>query len=98
MKAAAPPVQELVRVLQAMSDPHRLKMLKLLADGEWHPCGPEVWATGLHKSTISHHMRILREAGLVENQQHGRSKHAKLRRDAIEERFPGLLGGILPNL
>lgn len=97
-EAVTPRKLELIPVLQAMSDPHRLKMLKFLADGEWRPCGPEVWATGLHKSTISHHMRILREAGLVENQQHGRNKHAKLRRDVIEERFPGLLDGILRNM
>lgn len=88
---------DLIAVLQAMSDPLRLTMLKILADGAWHPCGAGDWAAGLHKSTISHHIRILREAGLIENQQRGRNKYAMLRRDAVEERFPGLLDAVLSN-
>jgi DNA-binding transcriptional ArsR family regulator len=89
--------QELVRVLQAMSDPQRLQVLKLLADGDWHPCGPEVWATGVHKSTVSHHIRILRDAGLLESRLVGRSKHARLLREAVDRRFPGLLDSVLPH-
>jgi DNA-binding transcriptional ArsR family regulator len=94
---AVPADLGLVHVLQAMSDPRRLAMLKILADGEWHPCGAGDWAAGLHKSTISHHIKILREAGLFEAQQRGRTKYGRLRRDAIDERFPGLLNGILPH-
>ncbi len=97
IEPTVPPYLELVHVLQAMGDPQRLMMLKIFADGEWHPCGAGDWATGLHKSTISHHIKILREAGLLEDQQHGRNKYARLRRDAIDERFPGLLNGVLSN-
>ena len=97
IEPTVPPDPELVHVLQAMSDPQRLAMLKVLADGEWHPCGAGDWATGLHKSTISHHIKILREAGLFEGQQRGRKKYGRLRRDAIDERFPGLLNGVLSN-
>lgn len=95
-----PPVPgevDLVQVLQAMSDPQRLKMLKALADGEWHPCAAGDWATSLHKSTISHHLKVLREAGLFEGQQHGRNKRGRLRRDIIDQQFPGLLDGVLLN-
>jgi len=88
---------DLVQVLQAMGDPQRLKMLKVLADGEWHPCAAADWATGLHKSTISHHLKVLREAGLFEGQQHGRNKCGRLRRDVIDQHFPGLLHGVLVN-
>jgi len=88
---------DLVQVLQAMSDPQRLTMLKDLADGEWHPCSAADWATRLHKSTISHHLKVLREAGLFEGQQHGRNKYGRLRRDLVDERFPGLLDGVLSN-
>ncbi len=88
---------DLVQVLQAMSDPQRLTMLKDLADGEWHPCGAADWATRLHKSTISHHLKVLREAGLFEGQQHGRNKYGRLRRNLVDEHFPGLLDGVLSN-
>ncbi len=88
---------DLVQVLQAMSDPQRLTMLKDLADGQWHPRGAADWATRLHKSTVSHHLKVLREAGLFEGQQHGRSKYGRLRRDLVDEQFPGLLDGVLFN-
>ena len=88
---------DLVRILQAMGDPQRLAMLRVLADGAWHPCGAGDWATGLHKSTISHHIRTLREAGLFEGQKRGRNKHGRLRREVVDQRFPGLLDGVLPN-
>ena len=95
VEPAEPSESGLITVLQAMSDPQRLAMLKVLADGEWHPCGAGDWATGLHKSTISHHIKILREAGLFEGEQRGRRKYGRLRRDAIDERFPGLLDSVL---
>jgi DNA-binding transcriptional ArsR family regulator len=91
------PELELTRILHAMSDPHRLAMLKVLSDGRWHPCSAGDWATGLHKSTISHHVKVLREAGLLEDRQRNRAKHAMLRRAAVEARFPGLLDGVLAN-
>ena len=96
VEPAVPSELELVAVLQAMSDPLRLTMLTILADRHWHPCTGD-WAAGLHKSTISHHIRILREAGLLETQKRGRNKYVRLRRDAIDERFPGLLEGVLTN-
>lgn len=91
------PELELTRILLAMGDPHRLAMLKILADGGWHPCSSGDWATGLHKSTISHHVKVLRDAGLLEDRQHNRAKHAMLRRAAVEAKFPGLLDGVLTN-
>lgn len=97
VESAEPPDPSLITVLQAMSDPQRLAMLKVLSDDEWHACGAGDWATGLHKSTISHHIRVLREAGLFEGQQRGRKKYGRLRRDAIDGRFPGLLNSVLSN-
>lgn len=88
----------LVEVLQAMGDPHRLAMLRTLSDGAWHPCGSGEWVAVLHKSTVSHHLRILREVGLLEDQQRGRSKYGRLRRDVVDARFPGLLDGVLASI
>jgi DNA-binding transcriptional ArsR family regulator len=82
-------------VLQAMADPNRLSMLQRLVDGDWHSCGLENWGLDLQKSTISHHLRTMREAGLVEFRMRGRNKDTRLRRDVVESRFPGLLDGVL---
>ena len=93
-----PPAAEdmaLTDVLQAMADPNRLSMLHRLADGEWHSCGLETWGLDLQKSTVSHHLKTLREAGLVEYRMRGRNKDARLRLGIVESRFPGLLRGVL---
>lgn len=92
-----PPEPEELRlpdILQALADLNRLRMLQRLSDGEWHPFGVDAWG-GLHKSTVSHHWRTLREAGLVEYRIVGRNKDARLRRSAVDSRFPGLLDGVL---
>ena len=92
-----PPAMDDIRladIMQALSDINRLKMVQILADDEWHSCGLETWGLDLQKSTVSHHLKTLREAGLVEYQLRGRYKDARLRRAEIEQRFPGLLAGI----
>lgn len=85
----------LTDVLGAMADPNRLSMLQRLVDGDWHSCALETWGLDLQKSTVSHHLKTLREAGLVEYRMRGRNKDARLRRTIVESRFPGLLDGVL---
>ncbi|MDQ3124544.1 MAG: metalloregulator ArsR/SmtB family transcription factor [Pseudomonadota bacterium] len=50
--------------LQALSDPHRMAILSMLADGE-HPAGDFVNALPIAQPTVSKHLSVLREAGLV---------------------------------
>jgi DNA-binding transcriptional ArsR family regulator len=47
------------------------------------------------KSTISHHFRVLREAGIIRSTPRGRQLMITLRREDLEARFPGLLTPIL---
>ena len=47
------------------------------------------------KSTGSHHLKVLREAGIVTAQVDGTRKYHTLRRDDLEARFPGLLDSVL---
>ena len=84
----------LTEILHALSDPGRVKMLMRLADGEYHSCGMETWGLDVQKSTVSHHLRTMREAGLLEYRLRGRNKDARLRREVIDARFPGLLDGL----
>jgi DNA-binding transcriptional ArsR family regulator len=92
---AGPAVQELelAAVLQALSDPVRLRMIAMLADGEERSCGS--FDLPITKSTCSHHFRVLREAGLIASRMDGKNKLNRLRRDDLEERFPGLLDAVL---
>lgn len=49
----------------------------------------------LSAPTISHHYRILREAGLTRTVADGRKRIVRVRRDDPEKRFPGLLDAVL---
>jgi DNA-binding transcriptional ArsR family regulator len=84
---------ELPDLLFALSDPTRLGIVSMLADGAEHSAG-EV-AGGIPKSTMSHHLKILREAGLTRTQPDGMRCRITLRRAEVEHRFPGMLDAIL---
>jgi DNA-binding transcriptional ArsR family regulator len=85
---------ELAAVLQALSDPHRLQIVRrLAASDELCPCGS--FELDLSKSTLTHHFRVLREAGVIHQQPLGTSKLNSLRREDLDVRFPGLLDAVL---
>jgi len=85
---------DLSAVLHALSDPQRRGMVaELAADDDPRPCGS--FAPGITKSTRTHHFRVLREAGLIEQWKEGTCKMSRLRREDIEARFPGLLESVL---
>lgn len=90
---------ELVRVLHALGDPVRLMLLAKYATGEQFSCAPDALGVGhLHKSTVSHHMKIMREAGITSTRVVGRNRYVQLRRTDLDARFPGLLDAVLEAL
>ncbi|MFC0600026.1 ArsR/SmtB family transcription factor [Streptomyces palmae] len=90
---------QLVKVLHALGDPVRIQLLGIYADGEEHSCDPRVLGLErLHKSTVSHHMRVLREAGITSTRAAGRNRYVRLRRADLDARFPGLLDSLLGSL
>lgn len=85
----------LADLMRALSEDVRLRLVCLLADGEYHPCSPEYFDLGLHKSTLSHHFRVLRECGVTMTRLRGRNHDVRLRVEDLAERFPGLLDAVL---
>jgi len=59
---------------RALGDETRLRLLELLTDGE-RTVGDLMDATGLGQSLVSHHLRTLRQAGLVSTRREGRWVH-----------------------
>ena len=60
-----------VRLLAALADPARLAIVRQLAsDGSVCACDFSA-CTGLSQPTVSHHLRVLREAGLVRGERQG---------------------------
>lgn len=87
---------QLVDVLQALGDPVRLQILRVLdqADG---PIACHDIPIPVSKSTGSHHLKVLRTAGVVRAQVDGTKRYYTLRRADLEHRFPGLLDSVLVN-
>lgn len=83
----------LERVLFALSDPVRLGIIRFLAVRG--PVNSQELAPDMPKSTVAHHTRILREAGVTHTKPDGRTCWINLRRDLLDEKFPGLLSVIL---
>lgn len=81
-------------VLRALADPVRLAIVRQLAQ-----TGAEIACNALTapvtKSTITHHLSILRQAGVVSGRQEGTTRYNSLRRKDLDALFPGMLDGIL---
>lgn len=89
---------DLAAVLHALADPTRLQIVGSLAAAGEMNCSPTACGVSLHKSTLSHHFRVLREAGVIHVRQKGRSRLTRLRREELDKRFPGLLDSVLAAL
>ncbi len=83
----------LPEVLHALSDPVRLEIVRALADLEERPCSSV--EAKVAKSTLSHHFKVLREAGVTFTRANGTHRLVSLRMDDLEERFPGLISSVL---
>jgi DNA-binding transcriptional ArsR family regulator len=83
----------LAPVLAALSDPVRLEIVCKLANGCELSCGS--LGPSVAKSTLTHHLRVLREAGVITHRREGTSKMTCLRRKDLDARFPGFLDSVL---
>ncbi|MGW1129713.1 ArsR/SmtB family transcription factor [Streptomyces sp. NPDC002526] len=79
-------------VLGALSDPLRLTIVrKLLLESDQydHTCG---WFNlDRPKSSLTHHFKALREAGITRQRQYGLERRSHIRTEDLNTRFPGLL-------
>lgn len=84
---------DLLEVLHALSDPTRMKIAQRLRETSEQLCG--TFDVDVAPSTLSHHFRVLREAGVIRQREDGNRRWTSLRRDDLEARFPGLLDQIV---
>ncbi|MBD0674380.1 ArsR/SmtB family transcription factor [Streptomyces sp. CBMA156] len=83
---------DLRTVLNALADPLRYGVISALlreAEGTARTCAS--FDLPVSKSTLTHHFRVMREAGLIRQVDRGNSRAATLRREELDRRFPGLL-------
>jgi DNA-binding transcriptional ArsR family regulator len=88
---------DLASVMHALADPSRLRMVAALDGGKELACAElgEKAGFGIAKSTTTHHLSVLREAGIIRTRHEGQRKLATLRRDELDEKFPGLLDAVV---
>ncbi|AKO92820.1 ArsR/SmtB family transcription factor [Priestia filamentosa] len=85
---------KLPSVLHALSDPLRLKIVKGLSETTEQYCSPYLHLN-VAKSTLSHHFKVLREAGVIKVRIEGTQHFYSLRTEDLEALFPGLLPSVL---
>jgi ArsR family transcriptional regulator, arsenate/arsenite/antimonite-responsive transcriptional repressor len=93
----APPLpteerERLAAQFKALSDPTRLAIVNQLAGAE-ECCVCNLEPLGLSQPTISHHLKILREAGLVESTRRGTWAYYRLVPQAVQSLAFALAGG-----
>jgi len=73
-------------LFKALADPARVRIVNLLATSGNAVCGCHLSEPlGLAQPTVSHHLKKLADAGLLEREQRGKWAYFSLRRDAVEK-------------
>jgi len=84
-------------LFKALADPHRLTILATLANAADHVCVCDfVAGLPLNQPTVSHHLKLLRDAGLVSTERRGTWVYYRLAEDAHERMAAALQSTLLP--
>ena len=76
--------EEVANICKAMSDANRLRILEMLTTGE--KCGCELLEElQVTQPTLSHHMKVLSDCGLVSSRKEGKWHHYSISRERFEE-------------
>lgn len=83
---------DIARVASAFADPRRARVLMALADGRALPAGRLAAEAGTAASTISNHLAVLLDHGLVTVEKHGRHRYYRLSSSEVEGVLEALAG------
>ncbi|WP_433435466.1 ArsR/SmtB family transcription factor [Nonomuraea sp. CA-141351] len=84
---------DVLDVLHALADPTRMTIVQTLRAAPERACG--TFPVDVAPSTLTHHFRVLREAGIIRQREEGNRRWTTLRMDDLDARFPGLLDAIV---
>jgi ArsR family transcriptional regulator, arsenate/arsenite/antimonite-responsive transcriptional repressor len=71
-------------IAKALADPRRMALLEVIAGEQECPCQRLREEFPVSKATISHHIKELVRAGLIEARREGQFLHCEVRRDTLE--------------
>ena len=73
-------------LFKTLGDPARVRIVNLVATSGEPVCACELYEPlGLSQPTVSHHLKKLTDAGLLEREQRGKWAYFSLKRDAVEK-------------
>ncbi len=75
--------ERLAGLLKALADPVRLRLYSRIADADGETCVCDLGDVGVSQPTVSHHLRKLREAGLIESERRGTWVYYRPVQDAL---------------
>ena len=81
----------LTTVMQALSDPCRIAIVRTLLETGGGECACNEVPLDISKATRSHHFDVLRDAGLIHSRVDGAKCKTSLREVEVDAKFPGLL-------
>jgi ArsR family transcriptional regulator, arsenate/arsenite/antimonite-responsive transcriptional repressor len=77
--------EQFARIAKALADPRRFEILETIAGGEEVPCKHLVESFPISQATISHHLKELATAGLIEVRREAQCCHYRSRPEVIAE-------------
>jgi len=77
--------KELTRISKALSDPTRLRIVEAISSSKEMYCGQVVEKCGLTPGTISHHLKILADANLIETRREGQFIYMRSKPETIRD-------------
>src|SRR5438034_7615004 len=83
--------EDLVRVLRALADPLRFRITQQIAAAGELSCGEVAAKFDLSQPTISHHLKMLTDAGVLAVRTQGKHRYT-----SVDQRLLGLVGSLLP--
>jgi len=82
---------DLIRALKALADPTRFRMVQEIASAGELSCSEVTGCFNLAQPTISHHLKVLFEAGLLVQRAEGKHHYTSVNQDLLEA-----IGEVLP--
>lgn len=83
-------------IAKALADPRRFELLETIAGSEEYPCSRLCQEFPVSKATISHHLKELIRAGLVEAERCGQYMRYRARRDVLTAYTAALQSRLAP--
>lgn len=96
-KAIPPAWKAMSKIFVALGDEHRQRILLLFEPGERLNVGQIAEASTLARSTVSHHLKILHESGVLASEKIGKEVWFWIDRAALETTFTNVLDYVKEN-